>query len=197
MDVRVKTTEKAEHLRIDTFELWCWRKRLRVPWTANRSSQSILKGNQSWIFTGRTDAEAETPMLWPSDVKNRLIGKDPDARKDWRWDKGMTEDEMVGWHHWLNGHEFGWAPRVGVGQGGLACCSSWRRKELDMTEWLNWTELRSILFIRRSEWCFSFKIYSISLSYILINIISINLFIWETKSKILFLSDSVIWLIFN
>ena len=155
------------------------------------------KGNQSWIFFGKTDAKAETPILWPSDVKNWLIEKDPDAGKDWRWEKGMTEDEMVGWHHRLNGHEFGWAPGVGVGQGGLACCGSWGCKESDTTEWLNRTELRGILFMRRSEWCFSYKIYSISLSYILLNIISINLFIWETKSKILFLSDSVIWLIFN
>ena len=155
------------------------------------------KGNQSWIFFGKTDAKAETPILWPSDMKNWLIEKDPDAGTDWRWEKGMTEDEMVGWHHRLNGHEFGWAPGVGVGQGGLACCGSWGCKESDTTEWLNRTELRGILFMRRSEWCFSYKIYSISLSYILLNIISINLFIWETKSKILFLSDSVIWLIFN
>ena len=78
------TLKKAEHWRIDAFELWCWRRLLRVPWTARRSSQSILKGNQSWIFTGRTDAEAETPIFWPPDAKNWLIGKDPDAGKDWR-----------------------------------------------------------------------------------------------------------------
>ena len=100
------------------------------------------KGNRSWIFTGRTDAEAETPILWPSDVKSWLIGKDPDAGKDWRWEeKGMTEDEMVGWHHWLDGHEFEQTPGVGDGQGSLVCCSPWGRKELDMTEWLNWTEI--------------------------------------------------------
>ena len=100
------TIKKAERQRIDTLELWCWRRLLRVPWTARRSSQSILKGNQSWIFTGRTDAEAETPILWPPDAKNWLLGKEPDAGKDWKWEKGMTENEMVGWHHWLNGHEF-------------------------------------------------------------------------------------------
>ena len=101
------TIKKAEHQRIDAFELWYWRRLLRVPWTAGRSNQSIPKGNQSWIFIGWTDAEAETPILWPPDVKNRFIGKDPDAEKDWMWkEKGMTEDEMVGWHHWLNGHEF-------------------------------------------------------------------------------------------
>ena len=103
------TIKKAEHQRIDVFELWCWRRLLRVPWTARISSQSVHpKGNQSWMFIGRTDAEAETPILWPPDVKNRLIKKDPDAGKDWSWEeRGTTEDEMVGWHHWLNGHEFG------------------------------------------------------------------------------------------
>ena len=99
------------------------------------------KGNQFWIFIGRTDAEAETPILWPSDVKNRLIGKDPDAGKDWKWEeKGTTEDEMVGWHHQPNRHEFEWAPGVDDAQGSLACCSPWGHKESDMTEWLNWTE---------------------------------------------------------
>ena len=101
------TIKKAECWRIDAFELWCWRRLLRVPWTAKRSSQFNPKGNQSWIFIGKTDAEAETPILWPSDAKNWLIGKVPDARKYWRLEeKGTTEDEMVGWHHWLNGHEF-------------------------------------------------------------------------------------------
>ena len=100
------------------------------------------KRNQSWIFIGRTDAEAETPILWPLDAKNWLIGKDPDAGKDWRWEeKGMTEDEMLGWHHWLDGHEFVWAPGVGDVQGSLVCCSPQGCKELDTTERLNWTEL--------------------------------------------------------
>ena len=99
------------------------------------------KGNQSWIFTRRTDAEAETPILWPPDVKNGLIWKDPDAGKDWRHEKkGMTEDEIVGWHHWLDGHEFDQVLGVDDVQGSLVCCSPWGHKESDMTEWLNWTD---------------------------------------------------------
>ena len=99
------------------------------------------KGDQSGVFFGRTDVEAEILILWPPDMQSSLIWKDPDAGKDWgQAEKGMTEDEMVGWHHRLNGCGFGWIPEVGDGQGGLACCSSWGHKESDMTEWLNWTE---------------------------------------------------------
>ena len=97
------TIKKAEGRRIDALELWCWRRLLRVPWTAKRSSQWILKEISPWIFIGRTDAEAEAPILWPLDVKNWLIGKDPDAGKNWgQEEKGATEDEVVGWRHWLN-----------------------------------------------------------------------------------------------
>ena len=99
------------------------------------------KGDQSWLFTGRTDARAETLVLWPPHAKSWLIWKDPDAGKDWRQEKGMTEGEVVGWHHRLNRHGFGWTPGVGDGQGGLACCDSWGGKESDTTERLNWTEL--------------------------------------------------------
>jgi len=100
------------------------------------------KGDQSWVFIGRTDVEAETPILWPPDVKSWLIWKDPDVGKDWgQEEKGMTEDEMAGWHHWLNGHGFVWTPGVGDGQGGLVFCGSWGCKESDMTEQLNWTDL--------------------------------------------------------
>ena len=100
------------------------------------------KGNQSLMFIGRTDVEAETPILWPHDVKSWLIWKDPDAGKDWgQEEKGTTEDDMAEWLHRLDGHEFEWTPGVGDGQGGLPCCHSWGRKESDMTEWLNWTEL--------------------------------------------------------
>ena len=105
------------------------------------------KGNQSWIFIGRTDAEAETPILWPPDAKNWLTAKDTHSGKDWRReDKGMSEDEMIGWHHWLSGHEFEQAPGVGDGQRSLVCYSPWGCKELDMTERLNWTELVTKLY---------------------------------------------------
>ena len=173
----------------DVFERWCWRRLLRVPWTARRSNQSILKeinpeylleglmlklriqyfgylmwrathwkrpwcwerlrlrrevhskGDQSWVFFGRTDAKVETPVLWPPHEKSWLIGKDSDAGRDWgQEEKGTTEDEMAGWHHWLDGHGFGWTLGVGDGQGDLACCNSWGCKESDTTERLNWTE---------------------------------------------------------
>ena len=134
--------KKAERQTIDAFEPWCWRRCLRVPWTAKGSKKVNPKGNQSWIFNGRTDVEAETPILWPPDAKSWLIGKNLDARKEWRQEeKGVTEDEIVGWHHQLNGHESEQALRVGDGQGSLACCSPWGQKESDMTEPLNWTEM--------------------------------------------------------
>ena len=98
--------KKAEHWRTDAFEL-VLEKTFDSPLDSKEIQPVHPKGNQSWLFIGRADAEAETPVLWPPDVKNWLIGKDPDAGKDWRWEeKGTTEDEMVGWHHWLNGHEF-------------------------------------------------------------------------------------------
>ena len=101
------------------------------------------KGNQSWIFIERTDAEAETPILWPPDAKNWLLGKGPDARKDWRQEKGMTEDEMVGWHHRFNGHKFEQAAGFGDWQGSLECCSPWGHKELDANE-LNWPSIKEL-----------------------------------------------------
>ena len=99
-----------------------------------------LFAGQQWVFIGRTDAEAETPILWPPDAKSWLIGKDSDAVRDWGQEKGTKEDEMAGWHHQLDAHEFEWTPGVGDGQGGLVCCDSWGRIELDTTEWLNWTD---------------------------------------------------------
>ena len=134
------TIKKSECQISDAIEVWCWRRLLRVPWTARRS-QSILK-DQCWIFIERTNAETETPILWPPDAKKWLLRKDPDAGKDSRQEeKGMTEDEMVGGHHWLNGHEFEQTPGVSDGQGGLGCCSPWRHKEWDTTERLYWTEI--------------------------------------------------------
>ena len=131
---------------------WCfWKtvvleKTLESPLACKESQPVHTKGDQSWIFTGRTfigrtEAEAETPILWPPDAKSWLIGKDPDAEKDWRQEKRMTEDEMVRWYHRLNGDEFEWTPGVGDGQGGLACCSPWGCKESDTSQWLNWTGL--------------------------------------------------------
>ena len=125
---------------------WCFQtsvleKTLESPLDCKEIKPVNPKGNQPWIFTGRTDAEAEAPILWPPDAKNRLIGKDPEAEKDWRQEeKGMTEDEMVGWHHWFDGHEFGKVLGVGDGQGSLAGCSPWGCKELDTTERRNGTE---------------------------------------------------------
>ena len=123
------------------------------------------KGDQFWVFIGRIDVEAETPIHWPPHVKSWLIGKDCDAGKDWgQEEKGTTEDEMVEWHHWLNGHGFGWTLGVGDGQGGLACCSLWGCKKLDMTEWLNWTELKIKIFnftyVLHSAWTRIEQLYS-------------------------------------
>ena len=126
---------------------WCFwtvvlEKTLKSPLDSKEIQPVHPKAHQSWIFIGRTDAEAETLILWPPDVKNWLIGRDSDAGKDWRLEKKrMTEDEVVGWHHQLNGLEFEEAPGVGDGQGSLACYSLWGRKESDTTERLNWTEL--------------------------------------------------------
>ena len=125
---------------------WCFwtlvlEKTLESPLDCKDIQPVHPKGNQSWIFIGRTDAEAETPTLWPPNAKSWLIWKDPDAGKDWRREeKGKTEDEMVGWHQWLSGHEFEQTLGVGDGQGGLACCSPWGRKEPDTTEQLYWTD---------------------------------------------------------
>ena len=106
------------------------------------------EGDQPWDFFGRNDAKAEAPVLWPPHAKSWLIGKDSDAGRDWgQEEKGMTEDEMAGWDHQLDGHEFGWTPGVGDGQGGLACCDSWGRKESDTTERMNWTVSNSIWHI--------------------------------------------------
>ena len=128
---------------------WCFwtvvlEKTLESPLDCKEIQPVHPKGDQSRVLIGRIDVEAETPILWPPDGKSWLIWKDPDAGKDWgQEEQGTTEDEMVGWHHQFNGHEFGWTLGVGDGQGGLVCCSSssWHHKESDTTERLNWTEL--------------------------------------------------------
>ena len=136
------TIKKAEHRRIDAFWTVVLEKTLESPLDCKEMQPVHPKGDQSWVFIRRSDVETETPILWPPDGKSWLIGQDPDAGKDWRQEeKGTTEDEIVGWHHRLNGHWFGWTPGVGDGQGGVVCCSSLGCKELDMTERLNWTEL--------------------------------------------------------
>ena len=136
---------------------WCFwtvvlEKTLESPLDCKEIQPVYPKGNWSWIFIGRTDVEAETPVLLPPDVKNWLIWRDTDAGKDWRQEeKGMTEDEMVGWHHWLTGHEFEQTPGVGDGRGSLVCCSPWGCKELDMTEWLNGTKLSRIMMLKLTK----------------------------------------------
>ena len=128
---------------------WCFstvvlEKTLESPLDCKEIQPVHPKGDQPWVFIGRADVEAETPILWPPDVKSWLIWKDPG--KDWGQEEKRTiEDEMVGWHHQLDGHGFGCTLGVGDGQGGLACCSSWGRKGSDTTEWLNWAELSAKL----------------------------------------------------
>ena len=138
------TVKKAERWRIDAFELWCWRRLLRVPCTARKPNQSILKEiSPGWSLEGmmvklKLQTLATSCEWW-------LIGKDSDAGRDWGLEeKGTTEDEMAGWHPWLDGCESEWTPGVGDGQGGLACCDSWGCKESDTTERLNWTELKKL-----------------------------------------------------
>ena len=136
---------------------WCFwtvvlEKTLESPLDCKEIQPVHPEGDQSWVFIGGTDVEAETLILWPPDAKSWLTGKDPDAGEDWRQEKkGTTEDEMVRWHHPLNGHEFEQAPGVGDGQGSLVCCSPWGHKESDTTERLNWTEKWKSGFLLRLE----------------------------------------------
>ena len=141
------TIKKAKCRKIDAFELWCWRRLLRVPWTV-RSNQSIVKEISPKYSLEGLILKLKLQYFGHLMQKNWFTGKDPDAGKDRRQEeKGTTEDEMVGWHHWLSGHEFEQALGVGDGQGSLECCSPWGSKESDMTEQLNWTELNFCLFI--------------------------------------------------
>ena len=142
MDVRVGLWRK-----LSTEELMLWtvllEKTLDSPFDCKEIQPVHSKGDQSWVFFGRNDAKAEAPVLWPPHVKSWLIGKNSDAGRDWgQEEKGTTENEMAGWHHRLDGREFEWTPGVGDGQGGLAWCNSWGHKESEMTERLNWTELK-------------------------------------------------------
>ena len=141
--------KKAERWRTDAFELWCWRRLFESPLDCKEIQPVHSKGNQSWVFFGRNDAKAEIPILWPPHAKSWLIGKDSDAGRDWgQEEKGMTEDEMGGWHHRLDGREFEWTPGVRDGQGGLVCCDSWGCKESDKTAWLNWTD---VIYLKRQS----------------------------------------------
>ena len=130
--------QKAECQKIGAFELWGWRRLSRVHWMARRSNQLTLEEiNPEHSFIRRTDAEVAAPILWPPDEESWITGKDPDAGKDWgQEEKGVTEDEMVGWHHRLSGHKFEQTLGDSEGQGSLACCSPWGRRESGMTEWL-------------------------------------------------------------
>ena len=142
------------------------------------------KGDQSSVFIGRTDVEAETPILWPPNAKSWLIWKDPDAGEDWgQKEKATTEDEMVGWHHWLNGHGFGWTPGVGDGQRGLAYCGSWGRKELDTTERLDW-----ILLVQSNCWfltCINFSQEEGKMVWYSHLLKIFHILLWSTQSKAL------------
>ena len=142
--MRSWTIKKAECWKINAFELWCWRRLLRVLRTARRSNQSVLKeiSPEYSLLIFMTDAEADAPILWPPDAKSWLTGKDPNAGKNSGQNKRVIENEMVGWHHQLNGQEFEQTPGDIEGQGSLVCCSPWGHKESDMTEQLNWTELK-------------------------------------------------------
>ena len=126
---------------------WCFwsvvlEKTLESPLNCKEIQPVHSEGDRPWDFFGRNDAKAETPVLWPLHAKSRFVGKESDAGSDWgQEEEGITEDEMAGWHHWLDGHESEWTPGIGDGQGGLVCCNSWGRKESDTTERLDWTEL--------------------------------------------------------
>ena len=138
------SVKKAEHRRIDAFELWCWRRLLRVPWTARRSNQSILKEiNPGGSLEGMM---LKLKLQYFGHLIRRVDSLEKThAGRDWgQEEKGTTEDEMAGWHHWLNGRKSGWTLGVGDGQGSLACCNSWGHKESDTTEQVNWTELHSV-----------------------------------------------------
>ena len=149
---------------------WCFwtvvlEKTLESPLDCKEIHAVHSTGDQSWVFFGRNDGIAETPVLWKPHAKSWLIGKDCDAGRDWgQEEKGLTEDDMAGWHHWLDGREFEWTPGVGDGQGGLACCNSLGLKESDTTERLNWTELKVHM-----SYFLSWKCYIWAMTWSIIN----------------------------
>ena len=155
-----------------SFQTMVWEKTLESPWDS-KEIQPVHSEDQPWYFFGGNDAKAETPVLWPPHVKSWLIGKNFDAGRDWgQEEKGTTEDEMAGWHHWLDEREFEWTPGVGDGQGGLARCNSWGCKELDTTEQLNWTELKKsrgapCFWNQEVECCHQESSFSLHLSAVL------------------------------
>ena len=146
---------------------WCFwtvvlEKTLESPLDCKEIQPVHSKGDQSWVFFGRTDAKAETPVLWPPHAKSWLIGKDSDARRDWgQEEKGTTEDEMAGWHHWLNGREFEWTPGVSNGQAGLVCCNSWgHRVGHDWATELNW-----VVVVKVAQLCPTLRLYALCMNY--------------------------------
>ena len=161
---------KAEHWRIDTFELWHWRKLLRVPWTARRFNQSILREiSPGYSLEGlmlKLKLQYFGHLMRRADSleKTLMLGKIEGRRRRGR------QDEMVRWHHWVNGHGFGWTLGVGDAQGGLACCGSWGHKDSDTTEWLNWTELTTLMFSSAM-----YNLLLVSIEYLLFQIVSFNI----------------------
>ena len=147
--VKCQLTVVLIHISLIMPNNWCFwtvvlEKTLESPLDCKEIQPVHYTGNQPLVFTGRTDAKAEAPILWPPHAKSWLTGKDSDAGRDWgQEEEGTTEDEIAGWHHRPDGHEFEWTPRVGDGQGGVVCCDSWGRKESATTERLNWTELNT------------------------------------------------------
>ena len=157
--LKIFVKENCPHLLSLAPKNWCFwtvvlEKTPESPLDCKEMQPVHPKGDQSWVFFGRTDVEAETPILWPPHMKSWLIRKDPNAGKDWgQEEKGMTEDEMAGWHHRLDGHGFGWTLGVGDGQGGLVCCDSWGLKQSDTTEPLNWTIIEYKVALEMSFCC--------------------------------------------
>ena len=180
---------------------WCFwtvvlEKTLESPLDCKEIQLVHSKGDEPWVFFGRNDAKAETPVLWPAHAKSWLIGKDSDAGRDWgQEEKGMTEDEMAGWHQWLDGHASEWTPGIGDGQGGLACCNSWGHKESDMTEWLNWTEpyTPNLSLPPNLSPLLTINLFSVSVSLFVFYIDSLVLFLRSNRLSFLLVEREIFW----